>query len=613
MKKGMRALLGLLMVAVVLALGVHTAKADGAMSAPTIQYVPSDDGTMGKQVFVITNPNGESLDVEWGASDGGAFTSLTLSPGASQTVALSDPSMSGRTLCVIYDGGKMVNKRGLSAYYVYVRYETPDKTLYTQTLTLEKSKGSLSVSAPATYEGYRLVSKSTLGHVFNPNASRSERTLTFTYNEILPEPYTIRAIYKDGETGETLGSATINVPVDGTVTVAAPATLNAGGKDYALAAGQGGYTHAYGDSRTTYEFSYNYVPKAPDKAYSINIKFKDVDTGATLASKNVTVPVGGTATFPVPATYTTGEGAEYEKVSGQPSQIVHAANNATRSYIVNYKSLGTPTEPYAITIRYANALTGAVLETTSRTVALNGTVSFQAPATLQVGNRDYTLAAGQSRNIVHAFANSTRRYTIYYNEVGGQQAEPYAITIRYTANDTNQTLYSTTVQVPIQYAVYQDVPAEFVYDGNIYTLAAGQSTTIEHNFMDSRRVYNVFYKLAGTAQPNTPPTQPEAPVVTPQPEATTAQTTPQPAATVEPGPTPVTIEDNEVPLAPNASGTPEITDIPDGQVPQAAAPGQQGGGHALLWWSIGGGAVLLAGVAVLLFFIKRRKRQPKEA
>ena len=107
-------------------------------------------------------------------------------------------------------------------------------------------------------------------------------------------------------------------------------------------------------------------------------------------------------------------------------------------------------------------------------------VSFQAPATLSVGGDAYTLAAGQSRNIVHAFADSARRYTLYYNQAGAQPVEPYAITIRYTANDTNQTLYSATVNVPIQHAVYQQVPTEFVYGGNVYTLAAGQSAVIEH-------------------------------------------------------------------------------------------------------------------------------------
>ncbi|MGI6200151.1 MAG: hypothetical protein ACOYJA_05230 [Christensenellales bacterium] len=615
MKQAIKALFSLAMAAVLLAMGVGTAKAEGALAAPTIQYLPSDDRNMGKQVFVITNPNGEAMDVTWGSIEDGGANALTLGAGASRTVTLSDPEYAGKTLFVAYNDGEMVTKRGLSSYYVYVRYETVDgATLYTKTVTVEKSRGSVSVSAPATYEGYRLSGKSTQGHVFTPGASLSQRTLTFIYEEILPEPYTIRTVYTDADTGETLGGESINVPVDGSVAVSAPATLSAGGKDYALAAGQGGYTHAYGDSRTTYEFAYRFVPKAPDKAYSINIKFKDADTGAILASKNLTVPVGGTVDFPVPATYTTGDGAEYERAPGEPQKIVHAANNPARAYTVAYKSLGTATAPYTITIRYANALTGQILGSATRTVEMNGTVSFQAPATLSVGGDAYTLAAGQSRNIVHAFADSARRYTLYYNQAGAQPVEPYAITIRYTANDTNQTLYSATVNVPIQHAVYQQVPTEFVYGGNVYTLAAGQSAVIEHAFSDSRRVYNVFYKLAGPAEPETPPTEPEPPVVAPQPEPTPGPTaepevsgSPEASESPEVSPTPVVIEDEQVPLGPNASGAPQATDIPDEPVPLAAA---QDGANAAVWWAISGGVIAAAAIAVIaLLLIKRRKRQ----
>ncbi|MEG1180671.1 MAG: hypothetical protein RRY69_07065 [Oscillospiraceae bacterium] len=506
MKKHSKVLLATIVVGIAaLALSL-TAHAELTSSLFAVS-IPSD-ADLNVQEFAITNPNSEDAVIVYGNAKDSASTEKTASIPAGKTVivSLSDPGMQGCTLYVSYKLGQneqTVYCGSTNRYWVHIKYMLDDGVteLYSDKRAISRAEGSISISAPKIYSNsYTLLGADTIGHRFNTASSPEARTVVFTYKVLEPEPYTVKVVYINKNTGSVIYSDDLYVAVNASVTVSPLGSVyDSNGKSYSLDAGQSRHTHAWGDSQRTYEYYVTQDKQAPGSAYSISVKFKDSVSGLIVASKNVTVPVGTTATYDLPPTYTTGTGKEYTLAAGQPKQIVHAANNAARTYYVMYDPSGMSSNPYDIRIVYCDAATSAPLKTIKLHVDLNKTVTHEVERTFDLSGVTYNLASGQLLNIAHHFGDVKRTYNIYFEDSAGAAAQPYDIEIQYVKNTTNEVLTSTVIKVPIWQTVVHIAPAQYAVGGNTYIMSNGQSTVVSHDFSALRRVYTVFYRLEGEA------------------------------------------------------------------------------------------------------------------
>ena len=583
-----------------LSIGVIPAFAEGNMKKLSIKSIPSED-SLDEQLFSISNPNSSAVVVQCDATQGGYSQSISIPANGTKTIAVPDPGMSGRTVRISYEyNGSTASAfcSSTNSYWIYIQCRLENgQTIRSERKSISQAQGSISVSAPSI-QGYKLISESALGHVYNPSSSMAKRTLVFTYKEIVPEPYNIKVSYLDAATGAVIHSVNVNVPVDGVGTHTAPQNYTTGdGKEYELAPGQNAaISHRYSDTgKTVYEVYYNKVAENPSKPYMINIRYQDASSGLVLASKNVTIPVGETVTYGIPKEFADANGKRYIREDGQPSSIVHKANNSTRRYVILFREdKNIPSDPYQIKVTYANAQTGKALESTTLNVAVNATVRHSAPASLTINGTKYTLSQGQSRNIAHAFAQGKKDYTIYYDAEGAAPVTPYSITIRYANAKTSEILFSTTVVVPIRDSVNYIAPAEYTADGIDYVLSNGQTQQIIHNYGDVRRVYYVFYKDANDEVDDNEELLPGdgtigglvdfiGGVINNEEENGTI------------------INDNQTPQG--------ETQIDDNQTP--LAKNEKNSRNVLMYGGIGCGVI--AALALILFFIKRKKEKGQNA
>ena len=314
----------------------------------------------------------------------------------------------------------------------------------------------------------------------------------------------------------------------------------------------------------------------------------------------------------------TADGTLYTKAAGEPSVISHNYNDSTRLYTVKYEE-SKATKPYDISVRYVDALTGLTLKTDSVHVGLNETARFTADSEITVNGVEYVAAAGQSRQIVHAFEDSKRIYEIYYSEKGAE-VQSYPVTIRYFDVTEGRVLYTTTVTASYDSQLTVTAPENYTAGGENYVMLGGQSASIAHEFYSTRHAYVFFYR-------NVNDTANEDTIVEVTPEDNTVVVTPDGETIVATPGGEVTIDDEPVPLAPgtdddassqsssssNSSEASEVT-IDDEEVPLAPGPGNQGGSSSSIgWWIAGGGVLLLAAGAAVLLIVMKKKKAKRDA
>lgn len=467
----------------------------GALSATSI---PSNSAY--EHVFKISNSASVSVSFQYANTKGSESGSATVPASSSIEVKCSGKDAQ---LMITYDGSSSpLFVQSSRRYWVSIKYvDGNGNTLSSDKKAVSYSEGSISVTAPSKLEAsgkkYILNDNATKGHVYG----NGDATITFEYKEDVPEPYNIQIVCLDGAKGTVLKTSALSVQVGSSVTVKPASALTVNGKEYTLDQGQATSTHQYGDSTREYRFTYTAAPAYPDKPYNIAIKYVDSASGQTIARFNRTVPVGGIVEFDTATKYTTYDYKEYHRVAGQPEQIVHVANNATRTYTIQYALDATvPSDPYRITFLYVDAATGKTLQSEEKTVAVNGTVQHTAPAYFTEGGATYTISSGQTRSFRHSFGDSRRTYTVYYNAPGAD-AQPYEIIIKYADNITNEILWSQNVRVEVGQAVYHQPLDTYRVDGTNYALCTGQSAQMVHTYSNARREYTFLYRDTGIVAP----------------------------------------------------------------------------------------------------------------
>lgn len=576
----------------------------------SITGLVSDSATT--QKFRIDNQTNQQIEVQWQTEYTG-WTPVTIAANGSATVSCQDNNMTGVKL-MVYCDGEVKSLASLNTYSVNVVYQDQNGKRLGGATEYNTISGGVSHTAPSSLliagETY-LIS----GPEYKEFSYQSNTTeIVYTYQHQQKQPITCPVVYVD-QYGNQIGSASFQVQPNSMGNFTAPQSYSSNGRSYTLMSGQSAVSHDYSQGVKEYVFRYQLVTEESTRPYLFRVQYQTTG-GTVLKSSSVTVQSGSTATFQVASEYLTADGTLYTKAAGEPAVISHNYNDSTRLYTVKYEE-SKATSPYDISVRYVDALTGLTLKTNTVHVGLNETARFTADSEFRVDGTEYLAAAGQDRQVVHAFEDSRRVYEVYYYEKGAS-AQSYPVTIRYFDVTEGSVLYTTTATANYDSQLTITAPENYAAGGENYVMLGGQSTSINHEFYSTRHAYVFFYRnVNDTANENT--------VVEETPEENTVVVTPGGETVVVTPGGEVTINDEPVPLAPgeddptssqsssSSSSSSEVT-IDDEEVPLAPGPdGQGGSSNNIGWWIAGGGILLLAaGAAVLLIVLKKKKAQ-KEA
>ncbi len=544
MKKALRVLLIAVLGATLIFGSMSTALAAaepemGAQALAQLQVTSLPSGPdLWMQPFNVHNPNNVAVTFQygkWGTPEDQLQTG-SVAAGGDAVIYMEDVGLKGSTMMVIADGNIMTFGDSRE-YIVWVKHLAEDgrEIIPAEEHILQPDKVPQLKFTPRTdlvsANGYKYVALNNTTEIrkFYPGnvsafestgVSLAQRTVTFTYREDTPQAYDVAAvcIFADGNT--VVGTKAFTVQPGGSRNDIMPdASITFGGREYTLQTGQAARTHSYGDGQKEYNFYYDIVPLAPTSPYNISVRYViGGANGQIVAINNVVIPVGETVTVDIPTHYSAGNGLEYDRVDNT-SQIVHAANNPTRVYNIEFKQVALATDPYDIKIVYANALTGQEIQSVTVHVGLNESVTKEVPSTLDVNSTQYLIASGQPKTIMHQFKDVARTYTVYYNEKGAAEVNPYDITIRALRNTDNAVLKTITKTIPIGETAKITVPdTEIVIDRIVYVPTTVGWTQETHNFGDQKRVYDVFYRQVREAEEDEPDTENPIQVIVGDPE-----------------------------------------------------------------------------------------------
>ncbi|WP_343248849.1 hypothetical protein [Diplocloster hominis] len=577
----------------------------------------------GEQVFTVSN-YGEADNFSWSA-DGGFSGQFWLESGGSTRFSVPTDDYIVVQVSSAKNGSDFAVSRNEYPVAVYANYGGSKTQLTTLLFNMNQGSIDYTVDANVTVNGVTYTcTNGTTQYLYYGEGSSME----FIYEQV-QQPDKYIDVYFTDTNGYMLGSDSFAVSYGSSVNYTAPAEYQANNRNYSAVSGQSmTVSHRYDSTRTSYSFTYAAQTAAPDKPYSVAIRLVDASSNEVFAAESMTIPAGGSNTFPVPGTYVAGT-TSYRLAANQPASITHSADNAQRSYDVLYDVVSTKVE-YQINIRFTDAVTGETLRTETITVPVDSVAAYDLPSTVEANGHKYLLASGQASRLTHDYNKTARNYTIYYNEVNNEQTASYNIGIQYVDVKTNAVLFRDTRQVNAGGSVNISAPASYQSAGNSYVMLAGQSGDVTHSYSNTRRNYIIYYR-------NVNDTENENTVVTEQvvneiinedgetvviPSAVTTITNPAGTqTTVDQNGNLVTIPDEAVPLsdgtqpdttAEQSAKTDEnekqdLVNIEDEPVPLAAGAPEQSSPNVLMITGISLAALALLGAAGILI-LKRRKK-----
>ena len=117
-------------------------------------------------------------------------------------------------------------------------------------------------------------------------------------------------------------------------------------------------------------------------------------------------------------------------MAGQSASVSHDYNKGVQEYVFRYQLVTEEsTRPYLFRVQY-QTISGALLKSSSVTVQSGSTATFQvANEYMTADGTLYTKAAGEPSVISHNYNDSTRLYTVKYEE--SKATKPYDISVRY--------------------------------------------------------------------------------------------------------------------------------------------------------------------------------------
>lgn len=568
------------------------------------------------RIFYVKNMTNSTLNgVKYFNMDQSVNNTITLAPGESRRVVMNVGNKQGDNLYAQYST-QTISVGSLNIYRMPIRYIVNGKVIKESTVNNSFDNGA-TCTVPNTFTDEN---DSSIKYQINGSnykqVSFGTPSVDFTYSRVVRNPYTSNVSYVDQD-GNGIGkdSFTVTEANGGSFTPQSVITA-ANGRSYKLMNGQGAVSQSYDDGARNYTFRYQLQENAAARPYFITVRY--VSDGTLLNANTYTVTNGKTVKVTTPATYTTPDGIEYKRKSGEEASISHSFDQGMKTYTIEYeKNVTDSNQPYSIRINYVDLLSGRTISSKSADVAVNKTVSINIDSSIKDGDTTYTLASGQPNAISHKFGSAQRTYNVYYTEKG-KEVESYDVAVVYFDITNNRVLSSRTVKAELGKEATISAP-ETVKDGDkTYTMLSGQNRETKHSFYSSRRRYIYFYRdVEDTANEGTVVT-PNAngnTTVTPVGNDTVLTVNPNGDLTVQ---TPngnevldddnnlVQEEDNDTPQGGGNKDKDNTTDVDDNKT---ALGGKTKNTTDYTGWYIGGGCAAVALLGLAFFLIKRKNNR----
>lgn len=475
-------------------------------------------------------------------------------------------------------------------------------------------------------------------HAANPSIlfKYGDTSKSITYTKVEKGAKTVTVNYVDDQ-DVVLYTETMVLNYGDTAVISAPASYAANGNNYLLKTA-GSYDVTYENAQNVYTFEYAKQAPVVQTPYNITIKLVD-ENGNLLNTLTKSVDVGKQVTVNLPATYEVGL-KKYELADGEAASIVRDyASTEDKTYTVTYKLVGEAAA-HTVTINFVDQATGTVLDTVTGTVEPDGipfTYDISTRNSIEKDGVTYWVVAGQGNSkgkIVHAYADGTKAYNLFYSAKRDSIPESYDVTMRYICVNNNVVLATETKTVMVNSSVtFDQAPQTLTVDDKEYILLNGQDGVTVHKYNDAQTTYDIYYRDAsidldnddiiyvpgnndgnngnnGNGGNNAPDNnvnqgganQPA------EPDNTGDETPEEPDnGETEPTVVPDATEPTEVEEETTAP-TEEVEIIEDDEVPLGNQPtGEGSNGSPSATPFVVGGAGLAAVIAVAFFFIKKRR------
>ena len=571
------------------------------------------------RTFYIQNLTSETLEnVEYYDAAGALYQSVTLQPNAAVEVNVNVGSSKGTSLYTEYHDELYVQASN-DAYYMPVSY-IADGTIVQSSTVINRYGSGASCSAPKTVVNpNNPTAKYQISGSNYKQVSFGTPSVEFTYSRVARNPYTSSISYVDQD-GNGIGKDSFTVTEENGGSFTPQQTISgANGRSYKLMSGQSAVSQSYDAGTRNYTFRYQLQENAAARPYFITVRY--VSNGTLLNANTYTVTNGNTVKVSTPATYTTPDGIEYKRKSGEEAAISHNFNQGMKTYTIEYeKNTAESNQPYSIRVNYVDLLSGRTISSKSVDVAVNKTVSVNVDSSIQDGDTTYTLASNQAKAISHKFGNTQRTYNMYYTEKG-KEVESYDVSVVYFDITNNRVLSSRTVKAELDKEITVSAPETVKDNDKTYTMLNGQDKETRHSFYSSRRRYIYFYRdvedKANEATVVTPNTNGNT-VVTPNGNNTVLTVTPNGDLTVQ---TPngneilnedntlVQEENNTTPQGGDKKDKEDVKDTEDVENNKTALGGKDKASADYTAWYIGTGCAVAAIFGLVFFFMKKKNNK----
>lgn len=183
----------------------------------------------------------------------------------------------------------------------------------------------------------------------------------------------------------------------------------------------------------------------------------------------------------------------YTAIDGKAQAVLNAKDEGTTVQIA-YRKADSQTA-YEWKINLVDLLSGKTLETLTRRVGVDTSVTYDASSEIQKDGETYTLDESMPQSYTHQYGDAERTTNIYYyNKDKWTPEDGYDVTVRYVNIADRSEIYSETVPVTNAESAVISCPSEYEAGGRTYIRLKGQSDTISHSYYSSIRQYTIYYR-----------------------------------------------------------------------------------------------------------------------
>lgn len=264
---------------------------------------------------------------------------------------------------------------------------------------------------------------------------------------------------------------------------------------------QGDVTVSYDDQQGSsgYHVAYTKHDSTTTGAvHKAQVRLVDEDGNALMTNA---ITYYGTYTYQAPRSFskeiTDADGNKsicyYTAIDGK-AQAVLTAEDEGKTVQIAYRKADSETA-YEWKINLVDLLSGKTLETVTRRVGVDTSVTYDAASEIQKDGETYTLDESMAASYTHQYGDAEHTTNIYYyNKDKWTPEDGYDVTVRYVNIADRSEIFTQTVPVTNAESAVISCPSEYEAGGRTYIRLKGQSDTISHSYYSSIRQYTIYYR-----------------------------------------------------------------------------------------------------------------------